>query len=183
MVVAIVIVVLIVLILCWVAGTYNALIKLRTQVEEAFSTMDVYLKKRFDMIPNLVSTVKGYAKHEAETLENVIAARNSGITQTQEQTMEQENQITGALRQIFALSENYPDLKANTNFLDLQESLMAIEEDIANSRKYYNGCVKIYNIKCTTIPSNIIASLFGFEKKPMYEVADVAERENVKVEF
>ena len=182
MVPIIVIAILFVLVL-WVITSYNSLIKLRTQVEEAFSTMDVYLKKRFDLIPNLVSTVKGYAKHESETLEKVIAARNSGVTQTAEQVMEQENQITGALRQIFALSENYPDLKANSNFIELQNTLQSIESDIANSRKYYNGCVKIYNIKCTTIPSNIIASIFNFEKKPMFEVADVAERENVKVEF
>ncbi len=182
MVPIIVIAILFVLVL-WVITSYNSLIRLRTQVEEAFSTMDVYLKKRFDLIPNLVSTVKGYAKHESETLEKVIAARNSGVTQTAEQVMEQENQITGALRQIFALSENYPDLKANSNFIELQNTLQSIESDIANSRKYYNGCVKIYNIKCTTIPSNIIASIFNFEKKPMFEVADVAERENVKVEF
>ena len=184
MIIAIIVVVaLIVLIALWYIATYNSLVRKRTQCEEAFSTMDVYLKKRFDLIPNLVSTVKGYAKHEAETLEKVIAARNSGVSQTQEQRMEDENQITGALRQIFALSENYPDLKANQNFLDLQNQLKKIEEDIANSRKYYNGSVKEFNIKCETIPSSFVAKRAGFEEKPMYEVNDQVERENVKVEF
>ena len=134
-IVGIVIAVIVVLILIWLASTYNGLIRKRNTCEEAFSTMDVYLKKRFDLIPNLVSTVKGYAKHESETLEKVIAARNSGATQTVEERMQDENQITGALRQIFALSENYPDLKANQNFLDLQGQLKSIEADIANVHK------------------------------------------------
>ncbi|HAR92261.1 MAG TPA: hypothetical protein DCR28_04145 [Eubacterium sp.] len=167
----------------WLASTYNGLIRKRNTCEEAFSTMDVYLKKRFDLIPNLVSTVKGYAKHESETLEKVIAARNSGATQTVEERMQDENQITGALRQIFALSENYPDLKANQNFLDLQGQLKSIEADIANSRKYYNGAVKEFNNACEQVPSNIVANMFHFERKPMFEVKEEAERENVKVEF
>lgn len=182
-IVGIVIAVIVVIIIIWIVGTYNGLIRRRTQCEEAFSTMDVYLKKRFDLIPNLVLTVKGYAKHESETLEKVIEARNSGATQTVDERMESENQITGALRQIFALSENYPDLKANQNFLDLQGQLKKLEEDIANARKYYNGSVKEYNNKCLTVPSNIIANMFKFERKPMYEVEEAAERQNVKVEF
>ena len=182
-IVGIVIAVIVVLILIWLASTYNGLIRKRNTCEEAFSTMDVYLKKRFDLIPNLVSTVKGYAKHESETLEKVIAARNSGATQTVEERMEDENQITGALRQIFALSENYPDLKANQNFLDLQGQLKSIEADIANARKYYNGAVKEFNNACEQVPSNIVANMFHFERKPMFEVKEEAERENVKVEF
>ncbi len=182
-IVGIVIAVIVVLILIWLASTYNGLIRKRNTCEEAFSTMDVYLKKRFDLIPNLVSTVKGYAKHESETLEKVIAARNSGATQTVEERMQDENQITGALRQIFALSENYPDLKANQNFLDLQGQLKSIEADIANSRKYYNGAVKEFNNACEQVPSNIVANMFHFERKPMFEVKEEAERENVKVEF
>ena len=182
-IVGIVIAVIVVLILIWFASTYNGLIRKRNTCEEAFSTMDVYLKKRFDLIPNLVSTVKGYAKHESETLEKVIAARNSGATQTVEERMQDENQITGALRQIFALSENYPDLKANQNFLDLQGQLKSIEADIANARKYYNGAVKAFNNACEQVPSNIVANMFHFERKPMFEVKEEAERENVKVEF
>lgn len=182
-IVGIVIAVIVVLILIWFASTYNGLIRKRNTCEEAFSTMDVYLKKRFDLIPNLVSTVKGYAKHESETLEKVIAARNSGATQTVEERMQDENQITGALRQIFALSENYPDLKANQNFLDLQGQLKSIEADIANARKYYNGAVKEFNNACEQVPSNIVANMFHFERKPMFEVKEEAERENVKVEF
>lgn len=182
-IVGIVIAVIVVLILIWLASTYNGLIRKRNTCEEAFSTMDVYLKKRFDLIPNLVSTVKGYAKHESETLEKVIAARNSGATQTVEERMQDENQITGALRQIFALSENYPDLKANQNFLDLQGQLKSIEADIANARKYYNGAVKEFNNACEQVPSNIVANMFHFERKLMFEVKEEAERENVKVEF
>ena len=182
-IVGIVIAVIVVLILIWLASTYNGLIRKRNTCEEAFSTMDVYLKKRFDLIPNLVSTVKGYAKHESETLEKVIAARNSGATQTVEERMQDENQITGALRQIFALSENYPDLKANQNFLDLQGQLKSIEADIANARKYYNGAVKEFNNACEQVPSNIVANMFHFERKPLFEVKEEAERENVKVEF
>ena len=182
-IVGIVIAVVVFLLILWFVSTYNKLIGKRNTCEEAFSTMDVYLKKRFDLIPNLVSTVKGYAKHESETLEKVIAARNSGATQTTEQRMEEENQITGALRQIFALSENYPDLKANQNFLDLQGQLKSIEADIANARKYYNGAVKVFNNACEKIPSNIVAGICHFERKPMFEVKEEAERENVKVEF
>lgn len=165
-----------------VAGAYNKLIRLRNKCEEGFATMDVYLKKRFDLIPNLVETVKGYAKHEAETLEKVVEARNSGATMSTEQRLENENVISGALRQIFALAESYPDLKANTNFMDLQKQLQKIEEDIANARKFYNAVVREYNDAIMTVPTNIIAGLFRFEKKPMFE-ANSAERENVQVKF
>lgn len=182
-IIGIVIGVIVLILIIWLVASYNGLVGKRNTCEEAFSTMDVYLKKRFDLIPNLVSTVKGYAKHEAETLEKVIQARQSGKEQTMDERIQDENQITGALRQIFALSENYPDLKANQNFLDLQSQLKAIEEDIANARKYYNGSVKIFNNACEKFPSNIVASMFKFERKPMFEVADQAERENVKVEF
>ncbi|MCH5304177.1 MAG: LemA family protein [Ruminococcus sp.] len=183
LVIGIIIAAVVILILLWAMKTYNKLIKLRTQCEEGFSTMDIYLKKRFDLIPNLVATVKGYAKHEAETLEKVIAARNSSVSKSPEEQLKDENQISGALRQLFAVAESYPELKANTNFMDLQGQLKEIEFDIANSRKYYNGCVKKYNVKCMTIPSSIIAALGHFERKPMFEVDDPSERKNVKVEF
>lgn len=181
--IAIVLIVVAVIVVLWAVVTYNGLIGLRNQCEEAFSTMDVYLKKRFDLIPNLVETVKGYAKHESETLENVVAARNAGGTTSMEQRMKDENVISGALRQIFALSENYPDLKANQNFIDLQGQLQRTEEDIANARKYYNAVVKKFNDKCMMVPSNIVANLAKFEAKPMFEVDSTEERKNVKVQF
>ncbi|MCQ2592619.1 MAG: LemA family protein [Treponema sp.] len=179
----IIIVALVVLLVLWFVIGYNGFIKKRNQCEEAFSTMDVYLKKRFDLIPNIVSTVKGYAKHEAETLEKVIAARNAGGRTSIGEKIEDETQITGALRQIFALSESYPDLKANTNFQELQTQLAKIEEDIANSRKYYNAVVKEFNTKCQTIPSNIIAAICHFKPMALFAVDSAEERKNVKVEF
>ena len=163
---------------------YNSFIKLKNSCEEAFSTMDVYMKKRFDLIPNLVETVKGYASHEKETLEKVMAARN-GVQSaaTVEEKMAQENVLTGTLKSLFAVAEAYPDLKANTNFLDLQNQLNLVEEDIENSRKYYNAVVKQFNTKCEVFPSNLIAGIFHFEKKPMFEVEAQEERQNVKVSF
>lgn len=170
--------------IAWVIGTYNGLIKGKNLVEEAFSTMDVYLKKRFDLIPNLVETVKGYAKHEKETLEAVISARNAaGNANSMADRIQNEAALSGAIRNIFALAENYPDLKANSSFLDLQGQLRGVEEDIANSRKYYNGVVRNFNDKVMMFPSSIVAGMFHFEKQPMFEVADAAERENVKVSF
>lgn len=167
-----------------VISMYNGLIKLRNMVEEAFSTMDVYLKKRYDLVPNLVNTVKGYATHEKETLEAVISARNAAVdTSAPDARMEAEGQLTQALGRLFALSESYPDLKANANFMDLQKQLQSLETEIAQSRKYYNGVTRQYNIKTQTVPTNIIANMFGFEKKPMFEVEDAAERQNVNVEF
>lgn len=179
----IIVIFFVVLLILWVIITYNGFIKLKNRCEEGFSTMDVYLKKRFDLIPNLVATVKGYAKHETETLEKVIAARNSGSRNSMEEKIQDENQISNALRQIFALSESYPDLKADANFKELQAQLTKIEEDIANSRKYYNAVVVMFNTKCEMFPSNIIASIFHFTKKPLFSVDDESERENVKVEF
>ncbi len=174
----------VVLILFWFIGVYNTFVKLKNSIEEAFSTMDVYLKKRYDLIPNLVNTVKGYAKHESETFEKVIQARNSAMNAGNvEERLENENAISGALKSIFALAESYPELKANTNFLDLQNQLQRTEDEIANSRKYYNAVVKEYNTKRETIPSSIVASMFHFEKRPLFEVSEAAERENVTVEF
>lgn len=165
----------------YVASTYNSMIALRNKVEEAFSTMDVFLKKRFDLVPNLVATVKGYAKHEAETLEKVIAMRSRAANPNEQ--IEAEKEITSAIRNIMVTVESYPDLKANTNFIDLQNQLRAIEEDIANSRRYYNGSVRQYNDKVMMFPGNIIAGFFHFEKKPLFEVESKEERQNVKVSF
>lgn len=163
---------------------YNGFIKLKNNCEEAFATMDVYLKKRYDLIPNLVETVKGYATHEKETLTKVIEARNMAQgAATVEEKIAGENQLQGTLKSLFAIAENYPDLKANQNFLDLQDQLKKVEEDIANSRKYYNAVVKQFNVKCEAFPSNIIAGIFKFEKKAMFEVDSAEERQNVKVSF
>lgn len=181
MIVIIVVIVLIVLLVLFVMSSYNKLVRLSNRVDEGFSTMDVYLKKRFDLIPNLVETVKGYAKHEADTLSSVIAQRN--MAKTSKDVMDSENKITNAIQGIFAVAEQYPDLKANTNFMDLQNQLEKVEEDIANSRKYYNALVREYNDVIMSVPTNIVASLFHFEKKTMFEVANASERENVQVKF
>jgi len=180
----IIIVAIIVILLLVTIGMYNTLVKLRNAVEEAFSTMDVYMKKRFDLIPNLVETVKGYASHEKDTLERVIQARNFAQSAgTPEDVMQGEGMLSGALKSLFAIAENYPQLRANENFLNLQKQLQGIEEDIANSRKYYNGTVRMYNTKTEVFPNSLVASMFRFEKKPLYELTNVADRENVQVQF
>ena len=184
MIVLIVIIVIVALLGLGVAGSYNGFIKLRNKTEEAFYAIDVSLKKRYDLIPNSVETVKGYAKHEKETLENVIAARNSAMgAEGPEERMASENALTGALRSLFAVAESYPDLKANQNFLQLQDQLNRLEEEIAGSRRYYNGVVNQYNTKAEMFPGNIIAGIFKFERKPLFEVDAEEERRNVKVDF
>ena len=180
----IVIAVVAAILLLWVIGAYNGFVRLRNMVEEAFSTMDVYLKKRYDLIPNLVETVKGYAAHEAGTLEKVVQARNFAAgASTMEDKIKGENMLQGTLKSLFAIAEAYPDLKANTNFMDLQAQLQRIEDEIANSRKYYNGVVKEFNTKTEVFPSNIIAGIFNFKRKPLFEVTDETERQAVKVQF
>lgn len=174
----------VVLLAVWLVSSYNKFVKSRNLAEEAFSTMDVYLKKRYDLIPNFVETVKGYAKHESETLEKVVAARNmAAAAVSSEERIKNDNILSGALKSLFAVAEAYPDLKANANFAALQNELSQIEDEIANSRKYYNGVIKKYNTEIEMFPSNIAAKIFGFARKPLYEVNDAAERENVKVQF
>ena len=168
----------------WVFSTYNGFISLRNKCDGAFSTMDVYLTKRYDLIPNLVETVKGYATHEKETLEQVVNARNSAVNaKSVEDKLAAEQTLNSTLGRLFALGESYPDLKANTNFLDLQSQLQNMESEIANARKYYNGVIKAFNTKCEVVPNNIIAGIFGFTRKPLFEVNDASQRENVKVKF
>lgn len=168
----------------WFVTSYNGFVSLRNKVEEAFSTMDVYLTKRYDLIPNLVETVKGYAKHESETLENVVSARNLAMNaHSMDEKIAQEQNLSGVLGRLLAITESYPDLKANANFIDLQNQLKDMEGEIANARKYYNGVVKAYNTRTETIPSNIIAALCGFKKKPLFVVKDETQRDNVKVSF
>lgn len=179
----IILAVVVVLLLIYVMSTYNSLVRLRNSVKEAFSTMDVYLKKRWDLIPNIVETVKGYAKHEKETLEGVIKLRNGAYDKmSTEEKIETNQALSRGITKIMALAENYPDLKANENFKDLQGQLTRIEEDIANSRKYYNAVVRNFNDKVQVFPSNIIAGLFHFKEEKMFEIVE-SERENVKVEF
>ena len=179
------VIVLIILILgIYTGATYNSLINLRNTVEEAFATMDVYLKKRLDLIPNIVESVKGYAKHEAQTLQNVISARNGNYnSMSAEQKMQANSELSRSLAGFNILAEQYPDLKANQNFLDLNNQLQRTEEDIANARKYYNAVVKGYNNKIEMFPSSIIAKLFKFGKKQMFAIENEAEKQAVKVDF
>ena len=183
MIIVTIIVVIIVILVVDTIAMYNSFIKLRNNCEEAFSTMDVYMKKRFDLIPNLVETVKGYAAHEKETLEKVIAARNSiQSATTVEEKMARENVLQGTLKSLFAVAEAYPDLKANTNFLDLQDQLKSVEEDIANSRKYYNAVVRLYNNKVQVFPNNIFSKILGFKREDMFEAKE-SERESIQVDL
>lgn len=179
----IVVLVIVVLLVLWVVATYNGLISLRNRVKDAWSQIDVQLKRRFDLIPNLVETVKGYTKHESETLENVVKARNTYLSASlPEDQMKADGELTKAISKLFALAESYPDLKANQNFTDLQKELNETENKIAISRQFYNDIVMQYNNKVEMVPSNIVASIFKFKKETFFEAAE-AERENVQVKF
>ena len=181
--IAIVIIVIVVLILIWAVATYNSLVDFRNRVKDAWSQIDVQLKRRFDLIPNLVETVKGYTKHESETLEEVIKARNTYLSASlPEDQLKADGELTNAINKLFALSENYPDLKANQNFQQLQQELQQTEDKIAMSRQFYNDIVMQYNNKIEMVPSNIIASLFKFKQEKFFEAQD-SEKENVKVQF
>ncbi|SES31912.1 LemA family protein [Salipaludibacillus aurantiacus] len=172
-----------VLVLIWITG-YNRLIRYRNWVEEAWAQIDVQLKRRYDLIPNLVETVKGYAKHEKETLAQVVELRNQlGKTNMNRQDqMEVNDQLSGALKNLFALREAYPDLKANQNFQMLQEELTQTENKIAYSRQLYNNTVMKYNTKIQSVPTNILAGIHGFGKRDMLEATN-EERQNVQVKF
>ena len=179
----IIVVVIVVLVLIFVS-IYNGLVKLRNRVDNAWSQIDVQLKRRHDLIPNLVETVKGYAKHEAETLENVVQARNMAMNaHGVAETAQAENVLSGALKSLFALSEAYPDLKANTNFLELQEELTSTEDRVAYSRQFFNDTVLKYNNKIQTIPSNVVAGMFNFTAREFFEVDEPEARNVPKVEF
>lgn len=179
----IVLIVGVVVVVGFIIATYNGLIRLRNLCDNAWSDVDVQLKRRYDLIPNLVNTVKGYASHEKEVLENVTKARAAATTaKTPGEQSKAENMLTGALRQLFAVAENYPELKANTNFLDLQKNLSEIESYIQNARRYYNAVVRDNNIKVESFPSNIVATIFSFKRREFFEMAE-GEREAPKVEF
>jgi LemA protein len=165
---------------------YNKLVSLKNKVLEAWSGIDVQLKRRYDLIPNLVNTVKGYAAHESGTLEKVIQARNmamaAGGTDINSQ-VSAENALSGTLKSLFALAENYPDLKANASFLDLQQKLNDIEENLANARRYYNALVRDNNTAIEAFPTNLIAGQFNFEKYAFFEIEEEGERNNPVVQF
>ncbi len=174
----------VVLLILFLIGVYNGLVRLKNEVENAWSQIDVQLKRRYDLIPNLVETVKGYASHEKETLEKVIQARNQAMNAHGVADKAQaENMLTGALKTIFALSESYPDLKANQNFLRLQEELSSTENKIAFSRQYYNDSVMNYNTRIQEFPPNVVASMFGFNRKEFFQVQDSVQREAPQVKF
>lgn len=179
----IVVLVIVAVLIIAIISSYNRFVRLRNRIEESLAQLDATLKKRFDLIPNLVETVKGYAAHEKETLENVMNARNHGMgAETLQDKDMASKEMSSVLGRLFAVAENYPDLKANTNFLSLQETLNKIEDELLGSRKYYNAVVKQFNTMTETFPSNIIAGIFRFSRKEYLSI-DEAERENVKVSF
>jgi len=181
MILTVVLVALIVIAVLYLIFAYNGLVSLRNRVKEAWSDVEVQMKRRYDLIPNLVETVKGYAGHESSTLEKVIQARNIAMANhgTPTEQAKSENILSGTLKSLFALSENYPDLKANQNFLKLQEELTDTENKIKASRRYYNGNVLALNNKVEMFPTNVIASMFSFKKADFFELED-SEKEAAK---
>ena len=185
LVILIPIVLVAILLVGWVVGLYNGLVRLRNGVKNAWSQIDVQLKRRYDLVPNLVETVKGYAGHERETLEAVVKARQQAIN-ISDSVIDQakaENMLSQTLRSMFALSESYPDLKANQNFLALQEELTSTENKISFSRQHYNDSAMNYNNKTEVFPSNLVANTFNFEPADFFEIDEAVEREVPKVEF
>ncbi len=183
----IVILVIVVVLILFVVGVYNSLVSLKLRTDNAWAQIDTQLKRRFDLIPNLVETVKGYAKHESETLEKVIEARNKYVAAagSVEASAEAEGMLQGAVKQLFALAESYPDLKANENFKALQVELTGTEDKIAYARQFYNDTVQMYNEKIMVFPNNLVVSMFGknkFSPRSFFEVAE-NEKQNVKVSF
>ena len=172
------------IIILWVIFTYNRLIVLRNRVQEAWSDIDVQLKRRYNLIPNLIETVKGYATHEREVLEKVTEARTRAMGATgAEEKGQAENMLTGALKSLFAVSENYPDLKASANFVELQRELRDTEDKIQASRRFYNTNTRDINIKIESFPVNLIANALKFNKFDFFEIQEQEQRENIKVQF
>lgn len=183
LIILVVVIVIILLIVAWIAGVYNSLVSLRNRVKDQWAQVDVVLKRRADLIPNLVETVKGYAGHENATLEAVISARNKAVSATSvESEINANNELTGALSRLFALAESYPDLKANTNFLELQATLKETEDKISFARQFYNDTVLAYKNKLEMFPSNIIAGMFGFKPEKFFEATE-ADKEVPTVKF
>ena len=179
-----IILIIIVFLVLWIIATFNFLVVLRNRTKEAWSDIDVQLKRRYDLIPNLVETVKGYATHERELFVKVTEARSRAMgATTLKEKGEAENVLSGTLKTLFAVAENYPDLKASTNFLELQRELRDTEDKVQAARRFYNGNVRDFNIKIETFPASIIASSFGFKKMDFFEIGTAEEREPVKVKF
>jgi LemA protein len=175
--------VIVVLLIVWAISVYNHLVSLKMRVKNACAQIDTQLKRRFDLIPNLVETVKGYAAHEQGTLEKVIAARNTYASATSvEDKAKANNELTSTLKSIFALGEAYPELKANENFLALQTELAGTEDKVAYSRQFYNDTVQMYNTAIMKFPNNILAGMFGYKEEPFFTI-DEAQKEPVKVQF
>lgn len=169
-----------------IIGMYNGLVRQRNKVDEAWGNIQVQLKRRFDLIPNLVETVKGYATHEKETFERLVQARNSAIQAPANDVAAQgqaQSAVSSALRSVLAVVENYPELKANANFQQLMSSLSEVEDNLQMSRRYYQATVRDFNNKCESFPSMIIAGLFNFQRRPFFELENPEEAENVKVKF
>jgi LemA protein len=180
----IIIAIVVVLVILFFIFQYNGLVRLRNRVDNSWSQIDVQLKRRHDLIPNLIETVKGYAAHEQGTFEKVVQARNAAMSaQGPEQSAQAENVLTGALKSIFALAEAYPDLKANQNFLSLQEELTSTEDRISYARQFYNDSVLKYDNKLETFPANTIAGMFGFKAREYFKTDDPTDREVPKVQF
>lgn len=177
---------IIVLLVLWIIGLYNGFVRARIKIDNSWSDINVFLKKRFDLIPNLVNTVKGYAAHEQQTFEKVVQARNAAaaVPQGDVQATAQANQaLNGALRGLLAVAESYPDLKANQNFLELQQALQNIESDLGNARRYYNATVRDYNTSIQQFPGVIVANMTGFKPRQFFELEDQQEAKNVEVKF
>ncbi|MGB8192704.1 MAG: LemA family protein [Chitinophagaceae bacterium] len=177
---------IVVLLILWIIGMYNGFIRSRIKIDNSWSDINVFLKKRFDLIPNLVSTVKGYAAHESQTLEKVIQARNAAVNVPPGdvgKVAQANDALSGALRGLLAVAESYPDLKANTNFLQLQQALGDIESDLGNSRRYYNATVRDYNTAIQQFPGVIVANSTGFKPREFFELENAAEAQNVEVKF
>ncbi|MGN6298492.1 MAG: LemA family protein [Ginsengibacter sp.] len=177
---------IIVLLIIWIIGMYNSLVKLKIKVDNSWSDIRVYLKKRFDLIPNLVNTVKGYAAHESQTFEKVTQARNAAVAVPPgdvKGAAEANQALGGALRGLLAIAENYPDLKANQNFLELQSALQSIESDLGNARRYYNATARDYNTAIQQFPGVIVANMTGFKAREFYELENPQEAQNVEVKF
>lgn len=175
---------IIVVVAMFAIGVYNGLITLKNKVDEAWADIETQLKRRYDLIPNIVETVKGYAGHEKDTFEKVIKARSAAMgAGTLEDKAQAENMLSGTLKSLFALAENYPDLKANQNFLDLQQTLRDVEDHLQLSRRYYNATVRDFNTKIEVFPNNLLVGMLGFKKRDFFQTDSEEERKNVKVSF
>jgi len=178
-----IVLVIVVIAILWLIGAFNSLVRLRNRAQEAFSDIDVQLKRRYDLIPNLVESVKGYMAHEASVFEKVTQARSQAMQATGTGRAQAEDQLSGALKSLFAVAENYPQLKANENFLKLQDELTDTEDKIQSARRFYNGMVRDLNIRIQSFPSNLIAGMFNFGVMEFFGELTEAEKQPVKVSF